>query len=441
METILIKHIKNENGMALALVLMIFAVVSIIAATGLTIALSQTKQSVSNQNYVEAYYVARSATDVVSADIINKIIELNNMQRSTPEETLVFEAFKAKVDKMLTTSIVTVDGIVPGNPVQSNVIVTTNMAGQKLVVVSTTYVKDGRSSTAKVQLGMISPQTITVSGVKSVIYSWGDINIGNNLTVVGDANIAYGGTTAQIKDNVLKAEQSLRNNVDIITPPALGIKTGSTLYSSNKSTININSDFNGSYGVVEGNYFDWNVDTSLGDVILIFDQLTINQASTINVTGANNLYIYLKENNANTGITPLFNAKNNFSIISGIGTPKTYIISYTKSMQDIYNSTGAINVAPNLLIPLDTVYIKNSAELDAFFYLPGCDFKIEEGPTIIGSIFAGKFTIGNSANIKFESYATNSVLNVFNTSTSQTKTIETFVFTDSSANIKRLWVK
>lgn len=49
--------------------------------------------------------------------------------------------------------------------------------------------------------------------------------------------------------------------------------------------------------------------------------------------------------------------------------------------------------------------------------------------------------IGNSANVNFESYATISILNVFNTSTSQTKTIETFVFSDSSVNIKRLWVK
>src|SRR5665648_355818 len=429
------RYIINKKGMALALVLMIFAVVSIIAATGLTIALSQTKQSVSNQKYVEAYYFARSATDVVSADLINNIIKLNNMQpdvNSTTEEALTFEAFKADVDKMLTTSIVTVDGIVPGNSVQSNVIVT-NMDGQKLVAVSTTYVKDGRSSTAKVQLGMISPQAITVSGAKSAIYSWGDINIGNNLTVVGDANIAYGGTTAQIKDKDLEAEHSVRD-VDFVIPPVFsGLKNKNTLYSSNQNTV-----------VSINNSFNWNVNTGLGDVILIFNQLTINKDSTINVTGGNNLYIYIVEDPDKTpdSITPLFDAKNNFSVISTSGVPKTYMISYTKSMQDIYNSIGEISAPSSSLAPLDTTNIKNSAELDVFFYLPGCNFTIEQGnPTMKGSIFAGKFTIGNSANVSYQSYEANSILSLFNTSTSQTKIIETFVFSDSSANIKRLWVK
>ena len=50
---ILKKYLLNDRGLALALIIMVFAIVSILGTIGLSVSLSEVRQSVSTQTYEE----------------------------------------------------------------------------------------------------------------------------------------------------------------------------------------------------------------------------------------------------------------------------------------------------------------------------------------------------------------------------------------------------
>ena len=460
---ILNKYLNNQKGMALAVVVMIFAVVSILAATSLTISLSQTKQSVAAENYTEAYYLARSATDVVSTDIINQINELNDSipnPSSSAIEISKYNALQAKIDSILTTSNVIVNGI-GSNSIQSNIVVVPSGL-KKFITVETVYQNEGRTGRAKVQLGKISTeiQTITQSGINTnAIYTWGNLDIGTGLTVTGGGEVGYGGTAIIGNNANINANNSVFP-VNIITPPTLDTITDQAILLSEKNggsfpVKNINKLNNGNYGSLtstdNNTSINWNVDTSSGDVILVFNSLSlVSSEANINVTGNNdnyNLYIYLMEDPAkNNSVKSLLYFKNDFNITgkNTTGAPKTYIIAYTKAMQ-AEDNMGKTVTENSELDPYDTAYIKNSAQLDAFFYLPGCDFEIEQGnPVVTGSMFSSDFTLGNTAKINFKPYLPNSALG---TQTSMGETFFTIKKMDiekadlNNTNINKVWIK
>src|SRR5665648_1129800 len=64
------KSIKNERGMALALVIMVMTVLIILGASILTSSLTETKFSVANEKNLQAEYLAKEGADIMAQHFI-----------------------------------------------------------------------------------------------------------------------------------------------------------------------------------------------------------------------------------------------------------------------------------------------------------------------------------------------------------------------------------
>jgi len=64
------KSIKNERGMALALVIMVMTVLIILGASILTSSLTETKFSVANEKNLQAEYIAKEGADIIAKYVI-----------------------------------------------------------------------------------------------------------------------------------------------------------------------------------------------------------------------------------------------------------------------------------------------------------------------------------------------------------------------------------
>jgi type II secretory pathway pseudopilin PulG len=83
--------IKNNNGIAIITAIVIFAVLSILGAAIMTVALSDTKQVVYQENQIKAHYAARAGADSVASYLIKnpseakKIVGVSNKNPITTE--------------------------------------------------------------------------------------------------------------------------------------------------------------------------------------------------------------------------------------------------------------------------------------------------------------------------------------------------------------------
>lgn len=449
-EMILMKEpLKNQNGLALALIIMVFAVVSILATIGLSVSLSEVRQSVSTETYEENYYYARSATDTVSNDIINMVEDvftISQILASNPSPSALevenYNKEKEKVEKILEGGNVVVSGI-GKKDIITVVSSKTNPDGTTSIEIASTYENEGRSSTSKVRLGEITKPAIsmTMSGTSSAIHSWGKTYFGKTPVIV-DGSYTYG-ESFKVKNQPIETKTT---NMPIYpaTPPAVAYNAPSLPIFD--STENIDNRYNGNHGdIAFAN--NLNIDTSKGDVILGFSRITFQNNKSINVSGTGTAIIYLiesstlnyneeKSDKKNKPATDpyIFNVGNSFTVNNtgpNVETPNIYFIAEAFQKD-----------SPNLLFN-----IGNSTKLHAYFYLPG--IKMIAGntpagatPDYIGSIWATEIYMDNNMKLKYKK--PKSILSMVDGSGTYTVTGEAIKInkiTVGGGTASRIWVK
>lgn len=438
------KYIKNEKGMALALVIMVFAVVIIVASTALSISLSQITQSVSTERYEENYYYARSATDTVSTDLINMIDDLyqqSQLLAANPSpsalEVAQYASSRESVEKILEGGNIVVSGI--GKKDIVSTITKTTSNGATILEIESVYENEGRSSKAKVRLGSITkaPLSLTMNGTSSAIHSWGKMEFGETPVIL-DGDITYG-ESLQIKKSTT-TEDAIDLPIYTIDIPTVASITASALLNNSSTTItSANNGYHGDLSFINSLV----VNTTSGDVILGFSRMYLGNNATITVNGSGNLYIYLFENAAvNYGKTKIgnkntdpyiFNVGNNFEISNGDASdiPKTYIVSKMID-QDSPNYIASIG---------------NATKISAYFYLPGVQFvslnTASKKIDFTGAIWASDIKMGNNLSLKYKK--PNKLLSVVDESGSTTITEETLQMEGfdlgGAGDSGRLWIK
>jgi hypothetical protein len=88
------RKIKEQQGMALALVIIIFSLIMIFTATMVTAVYSDTKLSADDENGKKAYYAARSAVEVVEKAILKNLGELQDLKGN------IINSIKNEVDEL-----------------------------------------------------------------------------------------------------------------------------------------------------------------------------------------------------------------------------------------------------------------------------------------------------------------------------------------------------
>lgn len=440
-----IKFNKNKKGVALVTVLMVFAVIMIISATLLTIPVSQAKQTQASVNYNQAYYLARSSVDIVTKDLTDRISALNQMKTNieslnnktgtdadlTNLNNLIaqYNISKSFIDNNIIGQTINLTNT-NGYAAPSVKVYSKSISGYNYIYIEASMTVGNATATAKANLSSIVNNTETINLTTStttntntnVIYGWGNVNIGNNAELLNGGTIAYSGTYTS--GTTLPNQKVTSLPITVMTPPtSIWPKTAMTIPSDGKF---ITSGYYGNADYSSGS-INWNIDTSAGDVTLVFDSILVKNDSTITVTGTNRVYIYLVQHNTDT---PLLDAKNGFDIVGKNGnTPLTHIISYDKNMK---NGTYSD--------PATTMYIKNSATLDAFFYTPYSDVLIDNNSNITGSIFAKDITINNNMSLEFQkSSDPNFGSNIASTTTTSKANNVSLNYYNFSGN--KTWVK
>ena len=182
-----------------------------------------------------------------------------------------------------------------------------------------------------------------------------------------------------------------------------------------------------------------NVDTNGGDVYLYMTSLTVLGASTINVTGAGNLYLLITGDNGT-----VISAPDGLNIRTYLGSeqqrvPHAYIISYNE------NATGQVRIGGG------------NMQLGAYWYAPTVDFYLQhdEGSqgTYNGAIIGRDITLSrvslnfvNSPAVLlpidttqeyiFEGYET-----VTETVYTQVETVRQYVIKSAPEDIETLWLR
>lgn len=435
------KLLKSNKGIALAAVMMIFTVVAIIGGVVTTISLSEINFSVHSEKSTAAYYLARSAVDIVSTQINEEFKILKSKEKDTYETE---EELKEYTDALATfqnllgvfvspyESSVTVN--IDGKVFPVTIKKATGTGGKEYIEVSCTAEYDGVKSSAATKVGSF---TISNDNTKvgqeffagnDVIYAWNEISIKNNFKLKSDkANVSAGkkiGIDKIDKDSKEVIQTIIERPVPIIQPDSEDvnrIKETSFLNGVKKSgkySVSVTSAHNGNYGSFTlANDVTWNVDTSSGDVILIFNSIisSNNRVLDVKITGANNLYIFIYEQSSPIQSRTLVDLGSGLNIDSPGDIPQAYFVVYNDSAQDWYKNTwpsikksdtdkplmpyASTNTVFN---PLDNVTIKNGSTFEAFLYMPGCDLSLQNQGEVIGAFYASNVTTMNGLEATFK---------------------------------------
>lgn len=397
--------LKNQNGLALALIIMVFAVVSILGTIGLSVSLSEARQSVSTETYEENYYYARSATDTVSNDIINMVEDVftkSQILASNPSPSALevenYNKEKEKVEKILEGGNVVVSGI-GKKDIVAVVSSKTNPDGTTSIEIASTYENEGRSSTSKVRLGEITKPaiTMTMSGTSSAIHSWGKTYFGKTPVIV-DGKYTYG-ESFEVK-GTFEYDKTDMPIYPVDVPSVADDKND--IYKIIDSTTSINKNYNGYHGDVSFTS-SLNIETTTAEpVILGFSRMAFKQNEKINVTGNGEVYIFLFEDSKldytipkdekKPGTPYIFNVGNSFEVVDNnpSETPSVYFIAETinKNSPDLVFNIG------------------NATTIHGYFYLPGVKFvggnTAASKTDYIGSVWATEISMGNDIKLKYK---------------------------------------
>lgn len=448
------KMLKNNRGMTLAVVIIIFAVVAIVGTTVLTISLSQNTSSVASEDTTAAYYYSRSAIDIVSTDIKAKYKTIADAQVVIDQLSASGTATQAQIDaamaayntavtqfnalRLIPPTTADTYSVQVGSILAQPLTVNINLLSSGIIQLSCEATYEGDTSSARAQIGTFTMQTAsqvfymntsvdTTWLGDDAFYSWGNINLDSGNFTMHSSTPSQGTISAQgtiTQENGFSDKSSppapktsgVSHDMPILVAPTEPDKTGTSLAGTKTLTSSNNGYYGplwsiGKNGSVSGVTVNWTVNTSGGDVVLVFDAFYTSGSSTINVIGSGNLYIYVKEPYHNPFITNnLINISNHTTILtnSGYTNPQIYFIVYNDVMQwyhEIHRPGSTMMPAAEALAlspsDFDTVIVDNLNNISAFFYLPGCSFSNTNNGDLYGAVYASDIYVKNNKNIYY----------------------------------------
>jgi len=375
-----LKLLKKENGYALVLVMLTFAVVAILGTAIVASSMGEIKQSVALNKDMRAYYQARSAADATMSWIEKKVIYLNGL--SADLETTHDPTLAADKAKIYASELGDFEKVVP--PLFPPATVTTKVHGilnntdnvidgvtgvdvwrdSTFIYTMATATVQGESASVKVKLNQngtsdgsytTSETTLvtnnTVGLFRDSIYATGNIDLGNGHV---EGNVRYEGTFTGGSINGVSEKVAPKEIKDWNPPTNLTLKTWPSSRTFNSSGL-----YNGS-NTMNGNYI---IDTGVkNDIILYIKDLTISNNTTLTASGTGRVFLFVDK----------LTSGNKFDIISNETAPFVYLI-LDKGIASGFGLGGG-------------------AQLQAFIYAPGSDIDAVHGnPDIYGGVICKNF--------------------------------------------------
>jgi len=371
-----LKLLKKENGYALVLVMLTFAVVAILGTAIVASSMGEIKQSVAMDKDMRAYYQARSAADATMSWIEKKVIYLNALSadlETTHDPTLATDKAKIYASELgdfnklispehhLGTLTDNTDNVIAGvtkvevwrDTTDIYTVATATVQGESASVkvrLNQNGTSDGYYTTSETNLVTNN----TVGLFRDSIYATGNIDLGNGHV---EGNVRYegnftGGSINGTCEKVVPKEIKDWNPPTNLTP-----KT----WPSN-GTFNSSGLYNGS-NTMNGNY---TIDTGeKNDIILYIKDLTISNNTTLTASGTGRVFLFVDK----------LTSGNKFDIISNETAPFVYFI-LDKGIASGFGLGGG-------------------GQLQAFIYAPGSDIDAAHGnPDIYGAVICKNF-MGN----------------------------------------------
>jgi type II secretory pathway pseudopilin PulG len=447
---------KNKKGIALATVLIVFAVISIIGVTVLSVSLGEIRSAEHAEDTTAAYYLARSAVEVVTSDIQSKYADLSAALTNLTDVQNDTDATETDVENAISAynAILTqfnALGVIPTSSAitcQVNVAIDSqpytvyinlvNVDGTDVIEASCTATYEGKTSTARAQIGTFIKDTTTLTYYtedppaeswlgEHALYSFQDMKLKQLPTVHNGGSLSAQGTILDVHDDQVPDDvgtSGVVHDMPIIVPPTLEDKSSVSLAGTHTLT-SADSGYYGALGTpknktqVNDIRITWTIDTTNGtadtsddtDVVLIFTNLYAASTSSINVVGGGKLYIYIQEPYTYGDVITkriLINLAGQSTITSNgtLADPQVYFIVYNDTLQwyrQTYSSTN-IPASDAMALPeedYDIVFIENLSNISAFFYLPGCTADMTNNYDLYGSVYASYINVANLTNIYY----------------------------------------
>ena len=457
--------LKDQKGMALITVIVVFIVAAIFTTTVVAMVYSDSKFSFDDENGKKAYYAGRSAISATEKAILDQInnlaaekgniaigirADINNLNEQFTTGVIATQAeydadleslilsydsqiqdykndYSAFVGKVLPlsgsyTHNVTINGFETDSP-DFDVTVTPIMTGGAIDAyrLETQAAVNGVTVKVAKWLGATigASDSITLNSLQlqppddhvfdDAIYSYGDLKFGQGS---GDSRaqvtggITYEGNLTN-EDNVVSDSlpylQTPQTAASAIPGPASLLPVDPDTLQTKGSVLpaTITPANNGYYtGNVEWKE-NYTVDTSSGDVVLKFTQVTTTSSYRFYVTGSHHFYIYLLDSvNPGVCIDSRTNTNNSTVFDCEAAVPNAYII--------IDQPAGQRDASANTM---NFDLGKNQTTMEVYVYAPYTCLEFKNNFDFTGSIVAGGFDIWNKTVITYRAPDVNPPLN------------------------------
>ncbi len=450
------EKLKNQQGMALVFVIVVFIVLVIFTSTVVAIVYSDSELSFEDENGKKAYYAARSAIEATEKAVLDEINELSTEKGTiatslrdeintlneefvsgviTTEEEydaefeLILQSYASQIQDYKNsyndfvgtvlpfsgtyTHEVTINGFETDFP-DFDVTVTTIMAGSSIdayrletqATVKGTTIKVAKwlgatiGAEDSITLSSLNQQASGIHVFDDAIYSYGDLRFGTGggaakAQVIG--GITYEGVLTN-GDNVVSSSlpyhQTTKTADEDIPEPAslLPVNPDSLQTKGSVLPVTITAANNGYY---MGNVQwkeNYSVDTNSGDVVLKFTQVTTTKDYSFYVTGSHDLYIYILDS-VNPGVCIDSRAStNNSQVIDCASTTPNTYLIIDQPAGQRDTATNTMNFDMG----------KNQTIMEAYIYAPYTSMEFKNNFDFTGSIVAGGYDIWNKTTITYK---------------------------------------
>ena len=429
------KKINNKNGVVLALIVIVFAVIAILTTSVVAIVYSDAKFSVNDENSSKAYYAARSAVATVEQGINIELKKLNDLKAilltagntfnsNKTEENLnaymtaklAYEFQHVKISGYVLpetgprTYSVQIDGL----GAESNHTTVSAVQHSPGFTLTASATVNGLTRTVSKYIGsnISTPSEWNIDPHKlfeNSLYAVNGINVGNNgdiySEILGSGDVSYYTTPAPIF--------TMHNGAEIVGRPEAGtLDSAGSLISSytaglttasapalftNGMAISKNARYSGAVNW-KGDYVVTTGSSTASSIVLRFDNVNLDDDFSFKVKGNGALIIYVtgvfSKSQANAQLKMIFQP---YDLQNGLND-----LVYDDS--EIYlmidgPTTGTDNIFDD----------KNNLKANNFtIYAPATDLNFKnnfggQGPSGIleGSIYGKNINLKNNSSIKY----------------------------------------
>lgn len=381
--------LKEQNGIALVLVMITFMIVAVLGTAVATAAMNENKQAAALNKDMQAYYKAHSAADVVIT-AIQKEIDAIKVKDDAMQALIVTPGVtQAQIDAAVAeynALVAEFNKMVPVAEGKANAYTATvnNIAGIDsiqvyrqgiYIICEANATVNSMSSKAKVRIEQSSSgdynsswsENVEIPMFSEAIYANNDLTFNGNSNIVrGD--VLYEGDLQNRLPNTpgYSCAQTLTDRPYPVWNPPSGLATGKTWSNT------ITSANNGVYNAVTiSNTTTIRITTSATDVVLHIKQLTFSKPISIIATGTGRVFLFVDN------------------------------IDYSGGNSNLTIASSTLNVPNVFLILKDDMEFKlaGNEKFQCYLYAPEQNITFSGTPNIYGSVISNNFI--SNGNIDF----------------------------------------